>query len=74
MPKNEANVTGPYQDTVDKEVNRILTQKVVEFHEGLSTPVVLFLAQDIAVWLTERHPLQWQLLVSGSRSSTMEMQ
>ncbi|WP_106802963.1 hypothetical protein [Pseudomonas sp. S5D5] len=50
------------KERFDKEVNRILTKEVTEFHEGLFTPAVLFPEQDIAIWLTERRPLLWQLL------------
>lgn len=50
------------KERFDKEVNRILTKEVTEFHEGLFTPVVLFPEQGIAAWLTERRPLLWQLL------------
>lgn len=50
------------KERFDKEVNRILTKEVTEFHEGLFTPVVLFPEQNIAAWLTERRPLLWQLL------------
>ncbi|MGC5703040.1 hypothetical protein J4P02_22815 [Pseudomonas sp. NFXW11] len=50
------------RERFDKEVNRILTKEVTEFHEGLFTPVVLFPEQDRVIWLTERRPLLWRLL------------